>query len=282
MGWKRREGAASICRTRDLDLRVSPLSGYGRGSDGVPGYACGRAGQNALASSNQTPREDEEDAMTIFGSLPPSEQARQLANPDGAIGIQVAEWMNENNRMSNAQILALLRVQPGNRVLEIGFGNGRAASEVVAQAEDVHYTGIDISPTMLEEAVRVNSGLVASGRVQFHRASAEQIPFPSEAFDRVLSVAVMHFWIDPLPSLREVHRVMRPGALAVMSAVDPQTRPSFAQPEFGFFLRSASEWSDLAHACGFRAVDTQSVETEQRATDGNVTRRKSLRLLVTR
>lgn len=221
-------------------------------------------------------------AMTLFSSLPPAEQARQLANPDGQIGVQVAEWLNENNRVSNGQILALLNVQPGQRVLEVGFGNGRAASEIVGQAEDVHYFGIDISPTMLEESLRFNADLVRTGRAQFHRASADRMTFPNECFDRVLSVAVMHFWQEPLPSLREIYRVMRPGAVAVMSAADPQTRPAFAQPEFGFFLRTASEWSDLAHNCGFRGVATQTVETEQRAPDGNVVKRNSLRLIVER
>ncbi|MEY4748125.1 MAG: hypothetical protein RIQ60_339 [Pseudomonadota bacterium] len=220
--------------------------------------------------------------MTVFSSLPPAEQARQLANPDGQIGIDVAEWMNENNRVINGQILTLLRVQPGNYVLEIGFGNGRAASAIFGQAEDVQYMGIDISPTMIEEACRFNSQFIASGHAEFRFASAEQMPFANETFDRVLSVAVMHFWQDPLPSLREIYRVMRSGAIGVMSAVDPETRPGFAQPEFGFFLRSASEWSSLARECGFQTVDTQSIETEQRTPDGKITKRKSLRLIVQR
>ena len=220
--------------------------------------------------------------MTLFSSLSPAEQARQLANPDGQIGIQVAEWLNETNRVSNEQIVALLGVQPGNCVLEIGFGNGRTASKIVGQTKNVHYTGIDISPTMIEEARRFNSELVGSGHIIFRHASADQMPFPDETFDRVLSVAVMHFWQDPLPSLREIYRVMRTGALAVMSAADPETRPAFAQPEFGFFLRTESEWSRLAYECGFQTVDTQSVETEQRTPDGKVTKRKSLRLIIRR
>lgn len=220
--------------------------------------------------------------MTIFGLLAPVEQARQLANPEGQVGIQVAEWMNGNNRESNAQILALLNVQSGNRVLEIGFGNGRATSQIIGQAEDVQYTGIDISETMVEEALRFNAELVTSGRAQFHRAFAERMPFADESFDRVLSIAVMHFWQDPHASLTEIHRVMRPGAVAVMSALDPRTRPVFAQQEFGFYLRSASEWATLGRQLGFRAVDTQSVETEQRTPDGTPTKRFSLRLIVER
>ena len=69
--------------------------------------------------------------MVVFGSLPPAEQARQLANPEGQVGIEVAEWLNGNNCAGNARVLAMLDVQAGHRVLEIGFGNGRAAPAVI-------------------------------------------------------------------------------------------------------------------------------------------------------
>jgi hypothetical protein len=40
--------------------------------------------------------------MTIFERLAPSERARQLTNPEGAVGLAVAEWLNENNNLGNA------------------------------------------------------------------------------------------------------------------------------------------------------------------------------------
>ena len=220
--------------------------------------------------------------MTNFASLPPAEQARQLANPEGHVGIEVAEWMNGNNRESNAQILSMLDIHAGNRVLEIGFGNGRAAANILERTKDVQYSGIDISATMVEEAIRLNAELVASGHVHFSRASAERMPFADESFDRVLSIAVMHFWHDPLASFGEIYRVMRPGAVAILSSLDPQTRPSFAQPEFGFHLRTSSEWAALGRQFNFQTVDTQSVETEQRTPDGKLTKRLSLRLTLKR
>jgi len=36
--------------------------------------------------------------MTIFSSLSLAEQARQLRNPEGEVGLAVAEWVNDNNR----------------------------------------------------------------------------------------------------------------------------------------------------------------------------------------
>lgn len=115
--------------------------------------------------------------MSVFSSLPPAEQARQLANPEGPVGLEVAEWLNGNNRQSNAAVIALLGIQPGCHVLEIGFGNGRAASDVIDQSTDVRYVGIDISRTMFDEAKRFNAALVAAGGAGFTSRLRRAHPF---------------------------------------------------------------------------------------------------------
>ncbi|HVC62465.1 MAG TPA: class I SAM-dependent methyltransferase [Acetobacteraceae bacterium] len=115
--------------------------------------------------------------MAIFETFTSAERARQLGNPEGVVGIAVADWLNDNNRQANAKTVVLLGVEAGHRVLEIGFGNGRTVPDVIAQAVDVHYTGIDISPTMVKEASRFNAAPVAAGRVSFHLGSAERMSF---------------------------------------------------------------------------------------------------------
>jgi ubiquinone/menaquinone biosynthesis C-methylase UbiE len=220
--------------------------------------------------------------MALFSSLSPSEQARQLANPEGRVGVEVAEWLNGNNREGNARVLDLLGVQEGHRVLEIGFGNGRAAAEVVGRAADVRYAGVDISPTMVDEANRFNAALVAAGRASFRLASADRMPFEDANFHRVFAIGVMHFWKDAITPLREIRRVMRPGGLAVMGALDAQSPPPFARPEFGFHLRSAAEWIELWRQAGFAAVDARSMESEQLTEDGRPIKRHAIRLTAQR
>ena len=134
--------------------------------------------------------------MAIVEMLPPAEFALQLDNPEGDAGRAVADLLNE-----------------ANYVLEIGFGNGRTVPDVISQATDIQYTGIDISATMLEEASRFNAALVAAGRASFHLGAAAHMPFADGAFDRVFSTGVIHFWAEPDASLAEVRRVMRAAML---------------------------------------------------------------------
>ncbi len=220
--------------------------------------------------------------MAVFSSLQPAEQARQLANPEGSVGIEVAEWLNGNNREANARTLALLGVQAGCQVLEIGFGNGRAASDVIGQAAGVQYVGIDISPTMVSEANRFNANYVSAGRAAFHLGSAERMPFADASFDRVFAIGVIHFWVDPIAPLMEICRVMRPGGFAVMGALDSRSPPQFARPEFGFHLRSAAEWGALYRQAGFSGVDAQNLESEQITPDGVPTKRYTIRVTARR
>lgn len=216
--------------------------------------------------------------MSVFSSLPPAEQARQLANPEGPVGLEVAEWLNGNNRQSNAAVIALLGIQPGCHVLEIGFGNGRAASDVIDQSTDVRYVGIDISPTMFDEAKRFNAALVAAGRASFHLASSEHMPFADATIDRVFAIGVIHFWRDPIVPLIEIRRVMRRGGLAVMQTPDSRAPQEFARPEFGFHLRSGDEWQALFGQAGFGSVDAQHIESEGIAPDGTPNKRYTIRI----
>jgi ubiquinone/menaquinone biosynthesis C-methylase UbiE len=139
--------------------------------------------------------------MAVFDSLSSAERARQLRNPGGEVGLAVAAWLNETNRRGDAQVLAALRLEPRSQVLEIGFGNGRAVPDVLALVKDGHYAGIDISPTMVEEAKRFNAEFVTSGRAEFHCAAAERTPFPDAMFDRAFSIGVIHFWPEPVVAL---------------------------------------------------------------------------------
>lgn len=210
--------------------------------------------------------------MAIVETLTPAERARQLGNPDGAVGLAIAERLNETNKESNAKAVALLSIEAGNHVLEIGFGNGRTVPDVIAQASEVRYAGIDISPTMVEAARGFNAVLVAAGQASFHLGSAERMLFADAAFDRVFSTGVIHFWTDPAACLAEVRRVLRPGGLMLMGCLAPREAPDFARPEYGFHLRDAAVWDRLCRAAGFAAVNVETREANQIAPNGVPTR----------
>lgn len=149
---------------------------------------------------------------------------------------------------------------------EIGFGNGRAVPDVLAVAHAGHSSGIDISPTMVEEASRFNAEFVTSGGADFHCAGAEWTPFADALFDRAFSIGVIRFWPEPVVALKELRRVLKPNGLAVMGAFAPPPTFDFARPEFGFYLRDAAAWEGFCLETGLREAKADTIEARQNRT----------------
>src|SRR5262245_17888378 len=104
--------------------------------------------------------------------------ARLLGKPEGEAGIAISERLNQVNADITAAVYRSLQLRRGDRVLEIGFGNGKLLPQLLTHADDLSYVGIDIAETMVEAAKTANADLVATGRAAFEMGSAEEIPHP--------------------------------------------------------------------------------------------------------
>ena len=103
------------------------------------------------------------------------------------------------------------RLDPGERVLDLGCGAG-TDSLVAAQmvGEQGHVTGIDMTPAMLAKA-RAAAAEMGVTNVDFVECEAEQLPFPDESFDVVISNGVIDLIPDKDAVFAELHRVLAPG-----------------------------------------------------------------------
>jgi SAM-dependent methyltransferase len=100
----------------------------------------------------------------------------------------------------------------GLKVLEIGCGLGTDGAQFAKAGAD--YTGIDLTDAAIDLArARFEiSGLPGEFRV----ADAENLDFADDTFDRVYSHGVLHHTPDTAGAIREIHRVVKPGGLAVV------------------------------------------------------------------
>ncbi len=90
-----------------------------------------------------------------------------------------------------------LGVQPGDRVLEIGCGQGVAAAYICERLDGGHLVAVDRSPKMIEAAARRNAEHLRSGRAEFLVAHLEMLDLGERRFDRILAVRVGLFHRDP-------------------------------------------------------------------------------------
>src|SRR5919197_3756591 len=103
------------------------------------------------------------------------------------------------------------RLEPGERVLDVGCGAGTdslVAAQMVGPEGSV--VGIDMTPEMLAKAQAAAAEMGATN-VEFVEADAEQLPFGDGEFDVVISNGVIDLIPDKDAVFAELFRVLEPG-----------------------------------------------------------------------
>lgn len=99
-----------------------------------------------------------------------------------------------------APLLAMLNAQPGERILDLGCGDGALTAQIAACGARV--LGLDHSEDMLKAARLRGLDVCAM--------DAQHLTFENE-FDAVFSNAVLHWMQAPLAAINGVHRALRDG-----------------------------------------------------------------------
>jgi ubiquinone/menaquinone biosynthesis C-methylase UbiE len=122
---------------------------------------------------------------------------------------RIAPWFQFYQTLA----LSKLDLEAGGGFLDVGCGTGWAVRQAAARLTSSVAAGIDISPKMIDKAKKLGA---TSPRVEFHGANSELIPYPNETFRWVICTCSFHHYENPVLSLQEIKRVMRPGGRFVL------------------------------------------------------------------
>jgi ubiquinone/menaquinone biosynthesis C-methylase UbiE len=128
-------------------------------------------------------------------------------------------------------------------LIDVGVGTGNLAVEALRRWPAVHVTGIDASREMVAaiDAILARSSARERDRFSGHVAYAADLPFDDGTFDLAVSSFVLQLVPNRAKALREIRRVLRPGAmlayvtwLADRTVFAPDTVFDALLAEFGF------------------------------------------------
>jgi ubiquinone/menaquinone biosynthesis C-methylase UbiE len=126
--------------------------------------------------------------------------------------------------------IAELRLPTGSRGLDAGCGIGLQVPLLLeAIVPGGHVTGLDLAPQFLSHAREFTHRIGIAERTCFKECSGKKLPFDSDVFDWAWSAnCVGYASFDPLPPLKEMARVVKPGGtVAILVWSSQQLLPGY-------------------------------------------------------
>lgn len=142
---------------------------------------------------------------------------RQHRLPQGLLGRLVSEKMVRQHQPETEWTVQLLDLQPHDRVVELGCGAGRGLVLATRTADLALIAGMDLSPTMLNAAIRRLRRAGQRDHVCLLRGDLQALPYANGSLDKIWSVHTFYFWADPEAVFADLLRVLAPGGKIVVT-----------------------------------------------------------------
>ena len=199
---------------------------------------------------------------------------RQLRCPEGALAQEVADYIFASNEYMIRQTIDRLRLTSGERILEVGFGNGNHLSYLFAQGENLQYTGVELSKELISLAEERHASLIEQGKVVFLKATEGAMPkLPEEAFEVFFSVNTYYFIQDLRGYFERLYPMLTRGGRLALGYIDKDfgERMPFTQEVFTFYTNEQiGQW---LLEVGFSSFGISSYTEEIFSKDGRTVTR---------
>jgi len=166
----------------------------------------------------------------------------KLANPIVETYSRLAEHYDDDPNLHSCwgqaadKALGSIQLKDDYRlILDVGCGTGRALTSLASRARSgVQFVGIDPAESMRNLALR---RLQPFRNVQIWDGSFEHIPLETGSVDYLLSIFAFHWTTDPDAAVREVRRVLKPGAETDLFFIGRDNGREFIQKTTPIFLK---------------------------------------------
>ena len=164
-------------------------------------------------------------------------------------------------------LVSRMDVAADARVLDVATGTAAVAIEL-ARHSGCRVVGLDQSGEMLAEGRRRVEAAGLGDRIELVQGEAERLPFDDASFDGLTFTYLLRYVIDPLATLAELARVVRPGGpVAMLEFGLPR---GLARPAWELWVRLGLPTAGAMISPGWREVGSflgPSIREFHRAND---------------
>jgi ubiquinone/menaquinone biosynthesis C-methylase UbiE len=172
---------------------------------------------------------------------------RVFGPPRDSLGRLSGEAMARLDAECGVRASELLEIAADDSILEVSFGTGVTVEHLSKLVPAGRVAGVDPSPDMVAQACTRNAEAITRGRVDLRQSSVDRLPFDDNSFDGAVSINAMQVWPDAVAGLREIRRVLRPGAMIALGLT----------PWSG---RSKEAVTDTLMSAGFEEIQVVEIE----------------------
>lgn len=142
--------------------------------------------------------------------------ARQLFAPLGPVYDRNAALLSFGQDPRWRRFLVSRIPDDAARVADVATGTASVALELARRVQSRHVVGIDQSAEMLRAGRERIERAGLSSRIELREGRAEELPFADGEFDALTFTYLLRYVDDPLATMRELARVVRPGGVVAM------------------------------------------------------------------
>lgn len=201
--------------------------------------------------------------------------AKQLRKPSGDFAEKIGKKMNSMNETLYDFVIDAMELNDNEKILEVGFGNGKFFNKLFSKANNLHVNGIEHSREMVISANDLNKPAVSSGMLDIELGNSENMRFKENSFDKVFCNNVIYFWKEPEKDLNEICRVLKPGGKFYSGWRSKKSSLNIPFTKFDFILYEPEDWESILKQNGFSNIITKTKLENLTEADGQSVNLKS-------
>lgn len=196
--------------------------------------------------------------------------AQQLACPDGEFGTALAVKMNESNITMTALVTKELNPQEGQKILEIGLGNGLLSLPVIeAIGKSGAFLAVEKSQTLAKAA---NKMFEQKGHKNAYVKQGDFVgsEIQENIIDGLYCVNVLYFIDDLSAFFKHVMSCLVDGGKVVIGVRSADSLRAMPFTQYGFIIRETQTIEQAMRDAGFNNV-TSSFHIEGQVELNDIT-----------